>query len=347
MRRLTVDKGGVGERLDSYLAARIDHVSRQKVQKLIASGKILVNGEKVQSKYAVAEGDIVTVDWTPIPVKTALEPKPLDLNIIYEDYHIIVLNKPAGISVHPGAGEQGVTLVEGLLYHVGSLPVSEVSEDGYQDDMAWARPGIVHRLDKDTTGVMVAAKTDLAHRELSRQFQKKDQLKRQYCALLDGTLSQESFFYESYLGRDPRDRTRFQSITPDAFHELPLRQQGGYRFAKSMFHVDKVFGDRISYVKVRLFTGRTHQIRVHARALGAPVIGDPVYGRPLNLPKGIPGEVEGGLRRISRQLLHAEFIEFNHPITGETVSFQAPLPKDFNENLSTLYKFFINSQKLK
>ncbi len=335
-----VDGDGVGERLDSYLARRLEQTSRQKIQKLIKSGQIRVNNADVQVKYQVQEGDRVTIDWTPPPPESVLVPVEMPLDIIFEDTHVIVLNKPAGVSVHPGAGDTGPTLVQGLLHHVGVLPVSNAEETGFEDSLAWARPGIVHRLDKDTTGVMVAAKTDLAHRGLSQQFQAKETLKRQYCALLDGTLRETSFFYESYLGRDIQERTRFQSRTPEEFSAMPQKSQGGYRYAKSMFHVDKVFGERLSYVKVRLFTGRTHQIRVHAQALGAPIIGDVAYGRTLQLPKGFPQGVGQRLSGLKRQLLHAELIEFHHPVSGEVMSFTAPLPVDFAECLRELVKVF-------
>jgi 23S rRNA pseudouridine1911/1915/1917 synthase len=235
----------------------------------------------------------------------------MDLKILFEDDHIIVIDKPAGLAVHPGAGDTGPTLVQGLLYHVGPSGLGH-PQSGYEDPLASLRPGIVHRLDKDTSGVMVCAKSDRAHADLAKQFQDKKTLRREYGALLDGRLSQDDMVFESWLKRDPVTRVTFASS------KSPLP---GARYAKSHFRVEEVFLGRLSLVKVRLFTGRTHQIRVHAKDLGAPIIGDLVYHRPTVLPAQWPSSVRQAVTAISRQLLHARLLSFRHPLTQGEMAF--------------------------
>ncbi len=328
VRAITVGEGGDPRllgRLDIWLAANLEGVSRAKIQRMIAAGDVQVNGRKARAKDSLMAGDVVSVR-PEAPRPSSLEPVKMDLMILYEDDHIIVIDKPAGLSVHPGAGDTGPTLVQGLLYHVGDMGLGRPQSD-YEDPLANLRPGIVHRLDKDTTGVMVCAKSDRAHADLARQFQDKQTLRREYGALLDGCLKQIELVHESWLKRDPIARVTFASsasATP------------GARYAKSHFRVQEVFRGRLSLVRVRLYTGRTHQIRVHAKDLGAPIVGDLVYHRPTVLPTFFPPAIRQAVSAISRQMLHAKVLAFRHPLSQQEMCFEAEYPPDFKGVLDLL-----------
>ena len=323
-----------GERLDVYLAKRASGVSRAKIQQLIAVGAVSLNGKPTRAKERLTAGDEVKVTWAIAVAPSPLQPVAMPLVIMYEDDDLIVLNKPAGISVHPGAGDTGPTLVQGLLYHCGQLSA------GSSPEGAMVRPGIVHRLDKDTTGVMVCAKTDRVHAALAKQFQEKKTLRREYTALMDGAMQQNEVLYSSYLFRDPTNRLRFASMTEAAYGALSDRQRPSrVRLAKSLFTREALFGQRLTLGRVRLYTGRTHQIRVHAQALGLPIVGDPLYHRPIQLPLAFPSEIRAQVSKISRQMLHASELSFQHPISGEQCSFTAPLPEDFCDLLQVLAPF--------
>lgn len=332
-----VDADGHGRRLDLYLAGRAPAVSRAKLQKLIAAGAVLVNDRPVRAKDLLATGDRVRVRWPPAP-PVALEPVAMPLAILYEDDAVIVLDKPAGLTVHPGAGTKEPTLVAGLLHHCGHLgaPARFRAPGAVEDPTAWTRPGIVHRLDRDTSGVLVCAKTDRAHAHLTRQFHDKVRLQREYLALLDGTLAAEAVTHTSWLYRDPVNRLKFSSLSCADYSArlaaAPRRDGGplpGMRWARSHFYRQAVFGQRLTLARVRLDTGRTHQIRLHALDLRAPVVGDPLYHRPTQLPLGFSLEVRRQLAAVRRQLLHARLLVFEHPNTGEVMRFETPPPEDF------------------
>ena len=331
---LSITEDEAGRRLDLVLAARLGEVSRAKIQKLIARGAVTVNGVVVaRSKEPVGAGDVVELTWLEAE-PSPLTPVPMELDILYEDEQLLVLCKPAGITVHPGAGDNGATLVQGLLYHAGRLGQPEVT-----DPTAWLRPGIVHRLDKDTSGVMVVAKTDKAHAALARQFHDKTTLVREYAALLDGRMAQTEILYESYLHRDPRSRLKFASL-PVAGYRLLVQEKGreptGYRYARSLFKREQTYADRLTLARVRLFTGRTHQIRVHALSLGVPILGDQTYHRPTQLPQTFAPEIRAAVFGLSRQMLHARTLGFRHPVSGEAMHFEALYPPDFQEILALL-----------
>lgn len=327
-------------RLDAWLASELVNVSRSKVQEMIAAGLVRVNRVKVATgKNAVKEGDVIAYALLP-KAKSALEPVAMNLEILFEDEHLLVVNKPAGLSVHPGAGETGPTLVHGLLAHTKSLG-SSVSVEGDEEEQVHDRPGIVHRLDKDTTGLLVVAKTDQAHAHLSKQFHDKTNF-RQYVALLNGKMPEGEWVRESWLHRDPRDRTRFASMDMSDYlqkrdregHDLP-----GYRYARTLFKQEQSF-DHLTLASIRLYTGRTHQIRIHAKDMNAPVLGDQTYGRGLSeaFLATFPEKTRLKLKAVCRQMLHAWILGFEHPVSGKWIQFEAQLPADFSEILQLLQK---------
>ncbi len=318
-------------RLDVYLASALSGVSRSKAQEMIAAGLVSVNGQPVNSKFQVKTGDVIRFQ-TLAPVRSALEPINMHLDILFEDDVLLVLNKPAGVAVHPGAGEKGATIVNGLLYYCKNLGQGRSEDDEFDDSPE--RPGIVHRLDKDTTGVMVVAKTDMAHAHLSKQFHDKTNF-RQYVTLMNGPFPEGDWVRDSYLHRDPRERTRFASMDVNVYEHKKQREGGdplpGYRFARTVFKREALYGHLISLVSLKLHTGRTHQIRLHARDLGCPILGDQTYGKPpIALGRSIFNhDLELLLASIERQMLHAWVLGFTHPISGNWLQFEAPLPEDF------------------
>lgn len=330
---LTVDSVSNDERLDKWISVRLSGLTRSRIQRLIQSNDILVNGKASKIGGKLRLGDIVTV-FVPPPPPSHLTPKPLNLDIIYEDDAIVVINKPAGLVVHPGAGETGTTLVEGLLYHAGQLGDNFGPQGNF-------RPGIVHRLDKDTTGVMVCAKTTEALAKLAAQFAAKTN-DREYVAIVNGTLNVRELVYESYLFRDPKSRLRFASISIDEYHARfggMEHAPSGYRYAKSTFTREAVFGGRISLMSVRLSTGRTHQIRVHSCELGIGVVGDPIYGKAVVLPLHFDPLLRQQIGSIARQMLHARLLGIDHPTTGKRMEFMANVPADFEGLLDKLQRY--------
>jgi 23S rRNA pseudouridine1911/1915/1917 synthase len=332
-----LDEGRV--RLDLYLSRELHGLSRSKVQAMIEQGLVSVNGQAVHSKFQVKEGDKIQYgELTRAP--SLLEPTPMDLEILFEDDHLIVLNKASGIAVHPGAGETGVTLVHGLLHHSRALGRGSGEDDG-EDQQEPLRPGIVHRLDKETTGVMVVAKTDAAHAHLSRQFHDKTNF-RQYVALLNGPFPEGDWVRDSYLYRDPRERTKFASMDVAKYEHKKEREGGediqGFRFARTVFKREAQYRGVLSLVSLKLYTGRTHQIRIHARDLGCSIVGDQTYGKSLIcLGRELFDQVvEDQLKAVHRQMLHAWILGFQHPASGQWVQFEAPLPTDFAQLVQNL-----------
>ena len=293
----SVAAGDTGLRLDHYLVHRVSGMSRSAVGRLILSGHARVGGERVKAGYRLRAGDRVTVRFPPPPV-SRLVPEAVPFDILHEDDVLLVLVKPAGVVVHPGAGHQDGTLVHGLLHHCRHLPGLDP-----------ARPGIVHRLDKDTSGVMVVAKTEPALRALADQFRDRGVRKR-YQAILLRSPARESGRVAAAIVRHPVHRKKMMVTT-----------RGG-RHAATTWRVVERFASGACLAEVGIETGRTHQIRVHMASLGAPVMGDPLYG-------GHP-ERYGGLG-VRRQMLHASSLAFTHPASGVPLCFTAPLPTDMRQ----------------
>ncbi|MDQ2973866.1 MAG: RluA family pseudouridine synthase [Acidobacteriota bacterium] len=294
----TVTEADAGTRLDAYLAARIDGWSRARLQRLIDEQEVLVNGKLVKPSYKVTAKDEIEVELAP-PPSASFTPENIPLEIVYEDEEVIVVNKPAGLVVHPAAGIHSGTLANALAFHFQQL-----------SNAGSVRPGIVHRLDKDTSGLLVAAKTESSHENLADQFRAREVFKS-YVALVYGVVKQESGRIEQPIARDPRNRTRMAVVA-------------GGRGAVSLFKVRRRF-DSFTLLDVELKTGRTHQIRVHLAWLKHAVVGDELYsgGRDNNVQDV---QLRAQIRKLNRQFLHAEQLGFSHPRTGEQMRFTAPLP---------------------
>jgi 23S rRNA pseudouridine1911/1915/1917 synthase len=299
-REFTVSAELAGERLDVAACRLWSELTRARVKKLLADGHITVNGERRKANHRVRTGDTIHFLLPPLR-ETGLTPEAISLDVLYEDDHLLVINKPKGMVVHPAAGHSGGTMVNALLHHCGRL--SGISGE--------ARPGIVHRLDKDTSGVLVAAKNDAAHLALSRQF-REHTITREYVAIVHGAPAREQGTVEGAIARHRTDRKKMAIAPP-----------GKGRAAVTHFRILEEFRD-YTYLALRLETGRTHQIRVHLSALGHPVAGDPVYG-----PKR-PGF------KFAGQALHARLLRFTHPADGREMQFEAPPPEDFRQLLEHL-----------
>lgn len=310
--KLTVTDEACGARLDAYVAAHETQLSRAQVQQGIRAGWLTVNGQPAKAAYRVHVGDRIELS-VPAPQPAVAGPEPIPLQILYEDDWIVVIDKPAGLVVHPGSGNPAGTLVNALLHHCPRLSgVGGV-----------VRPGIVHRLDKDTSGVMVAAKNDLAHRGLAAQFSCHS-VDRRYRALVFGVMEQPAGTISAAVGRDRVDRKR-----------MTTRTRAG-RQAVTHWRVLTQW-EQLSLVEARLETGRTHQVRVHFASIGHGLVGDPVYGssrriRNLSGPKPVCDVLRG----VNRQLLHAGHLGFAHPATARRMVFQTPVPDDFRAVLDVL-----------
>lgn len=298
---LSVAEANEGQRLDAFLAEQIDGWSRARLQRLIEDSDVLVNGHAVKSSYKLHLNDEIEVELTPA-LSTAFAPENIPLDIVYEDDDLIVVNKPAGIVVHPAAGVSSGTLANALAFHFQQLSTSG----------GVARPGIVHRLDKGTSGLMVVAKTESAHENIADQFRDREIFKS-YVALVHGQVEKRTGEIDQPIARDRGNRTRMAVV------------RGG-RPAISIYRIRKRF-DRFTLLNVELKTGRTHQIRVHLAWLKHPVVGDEAYGSGRD--KTIPDiRIRNEVARLGRQFLHAEQLGFRHPGTGERVQFSAPLPAE-------------------
>ncbi|MBD2104504.1 RluA family pseudouridine synthase [Leptolyngbya sp. FACHB-261] len=292
-----------GERLDRWLAEQLPDLSRSRIQKLIEQGQVRLNGQVCNKKDLVQVGDQVDLSL-PEPEPLAIEPETMPLSILYEDDQLLVIDKPVGLVVHPAPGHSSGTLVNGLLAHC---------QDSLSGIGGVQRPGIVHRLDRDTTGVMVVAKTDAAHRSLQAQIQAKT-ARREYLGVIYGCPRTEAGSVSAPLGRHPVDRKKM-AVVPEA--------EGG-RQAVTHWRIQERLGN-YTLLHFDLETGRTHQIRVHAAYMGHPIVGDPVYASGKTLGVNLPG-----------QALHAWRLSFQHPTTREALSFEAPLPGPFLTLLQVL-----------
>jgi 23S rRNA pseudouridine1911/1915/1917 synthase len=311
---IVVPAGKKRERLDMFLVNHVENATRNKVQRAIKGGAVLVNGRTVRPSHPVSPGEIIHVTLPKPPPQEAL-PEEIPLDILYEDADVIVVNKPAGMVTHPAYGNHTGTLVNALLHHCGQL--SSANEP--------VRPGIVHRLDKQTSGLMVVAKTDVAHAHLARQFARRT-IERQYQAIVWGRFRAPEGLIEADLGRSRSDRKKMAVIT-------------GGKPAATEYRVLREFS-YLTLLALKLRTGRTHQIRVHLAHVHHPVFGDPTYnGRHIVAGPGSHSqrnEVQRLLKRIDRQALHARTIGFVHPVTGKTLTFDSALPADMQAVLAML-----------
>lgn len=297
---LTCDRSG--ERLDAFLSRALPEISRSAAQKLIAEGNVLLDGKPAKKNDRLEPGQTVSVT-IPEPKPVDVAPTEMQLDIVYEDEDVAVINKPKGLVVHPAAGHQDDTLVNGLLYAMGD------SLSGINGEL---RPGIVHRIDKDTSGLLAIAKNDLAHAVLASQL-KDHTMARTYEAIVCGNLKEDSGTVDAPIGRHPTDRKKMcvtqRNSKPAVTHWEVVKRYRGY-----------------THIRCRLETGRTHQIRVHLAYIGHPILGDTVYGAK----KPVPG--------LTGQCLHATALEFIHPATGKKISLTCPLPEEFTRMLEKLQR---------
>lgn len=287
-------------RLDKYLAEQFPEQTRSYLQKLIKEGEVLVNGKTVKAGFQLSKGNEVSVN-IPEPKELDVEPQKMDLDIVYEDEDVILINKPKGMVVHPAPGHTTDTLVNGLLYHC---------KDNLSGINGVARPGIVHRIDRDTTGILIVCKNDMSHNSIAAQL-KEHSITRRYRALVHGNVKQDQGTVEGAIGRHPVDRKKMaineRNGKPAVTHYTVLERFGNY-----------------TLIECVLETGRTHQIRVHMTSIGHPLVGDEVYG-----PAKCPFKLQG-------QCLHAMVLGFIHPRTGEYMEFSAQLPEYFEDLLRKL-----------
>ena len=301
---ITVKTSESGQRIDTFLAGKTG-ITRSQIQKLMEKGDVLVNGVPVSPNYRVRGGDGVTLS-SPEKEAEGLVPEPIPVEILYEDEHIVVVNKPAGMVVYPAAGHGHGTLMNALAYHCSRLAVVGGP----------LRPGVVHRLDRDTSGVMVVALDDAAYYSLVRQFRERT-ISRKYSTIVFGNISADTGEIALPIGRSGSDRKK-----------MSTRVRRG-KEAVTRWKVLERFGSA-TLLEARLGTGRTHQIRVHFSSIGHPVLGDRTYGRKT--------EIESGKKKVSfpRQMLHAELLGFTHPASGAYMEFSSPLPRDMRDVLGAM-----------
>ena len=309
MQTLTIDAGEAGERLDVIVARRLPELSRAQAQRLIKGGHIVVDGRAVKPRFAVTPGQQIAVSIPP-PQPAGVVPQEIPLDIRYEDGDVIVVNKPAGMVVHPGAGRREGTLVNALLAHCKDL-------SGIGGEL---RPGIVHRLDKDTSGLIVAAKNDFAHASLAAQLKART-AGRRYLALVWGRPHKEHFVLRTLFGRHPGHRVMMAVL------DAQRAEKPGTREAVTEVRVRDHLGP-LTLIEARLHTGRTHQIRVHMAYVGHPVVGDPTYGGKRQKAElaALDPEARRLIAALPGQALHAYYLAFDHPRTGERMELTADPP---------------------
>ena len=301
---LSVASEDSGERIDKYLSGKLTEYSRSYLKGLIDEGKVMVEGKPVKSSFKVTEGINISISIPPVK-EAEIIPENIPLDILYEDEDVILINKPKGMVVHPAAGHYTGTLVNALMYHC---------RDNLSGINGELRPGIVHRIDMDTTGVIIACKNDISHRIIAEQL-KEHSIKRKYQAIVYGAFKDEEGRIEGSIGRSKTDRKKM-AIIPDG--------KPAVTHYKVIRNYTSSNGNNFAHIECELETGRTHQIRVHMTSIGHPLVGDEVYGVAKN-----PFKLDG-------QALHAEMLGFVHPRTGEYMEFHAPLPEYFSKLLTKL-----------
>ncbi|HYL97457.1 MAG TPA: RluA family pseudouridine synthase [Blastocatellia bacterium] len=306
---ITVRDSDSGARLDAFLASRLPSISRTKIQRFIDEGDVLVENRVAKPSLRLKAGNQIEID-IPEPEPVSLIPEPIALDIVYEDADLIVVNKPAGLVVHPGAGNQTGTLANGLVFHFNEL----------SETAGHIRPGIVHRIDKETSGLLVIAKNDAAHENLSNQFRDR-QVFKLYVALVYGRISDSHGEIDASIGRSSRNRTK-----------MAVLRGGAGRTALTVFEVESRFND-FTLINVQIKTGRTHQIRVHMAHIGHPVVGDQTYGAGRERFVRDPS-VRTRIQSLGRHFLHAAELHFAHPKSGSALRFTAPLPPELIDFLA-------------
>jgi len=340
LRTFRVGAPSAGTRLDLFLAAACSDLSRSRIQKLIADGSVRVDGGPARRAHHVRVGEEVTVEIAE-PREVPLEAEAIPLSVLYEDGDLLAIDKPPGLVVHPAPGHPSGTLVNALLHHVRDLA-------GIGGEL---RPGIVHRLDRDTSGVLLVAKTDRAHQLISRQMRKRT-MRKEYLALVAGVPRVRKGEVSLPIGRDPKDRKRMKAFrrtdmaspsrageamnswraASGATGEAPA----GTREARTLYAIEREWPALgLTLLRCRLVTGRTHQIRVHLAAAGLPIVGDPVYGR-ARFPKVRDAVLRKALEDFPRQALHAERAAFHHPTTQEMIEIVSPVPEDMLDLLEAI-----------
>jgi 23S rRNA pseudouridine1911/1915/1917 synthase len=313
--QVEVSEASVGERLDRFLTDALDTLSRNRILPLIKSGMVLRDGKAVtDAARRVRAGEIYHLT---IPAATEPDPEPEDipLNVVFEDEHLIVINKPAPMVVHPAAGNWTGTLVNALLFHCG---------DSLSGIGGIKRPGIVHRIDKETSGLMVVAKTDAAHQGLARLFETHN-IERMYKAVAWGRLYPTSGDIDKNIGRDPHNRKRMTALA------------SGGKTAFTHYELEENYNDIACLLQCRLKTGRTHQIRVHMAHIGHPLVGDPVYTRSKpSRTKSLSETRQNIIKNFQRQALHAQTLGFVHPVTDKPLKFEVDLPSDMKSLIAAL-----------
>ena len=306
-RTITVPEESAGARLDRFLASVLGDQSRSQIQRLIKEGRIRVGDREAKPNQAIKVGQAISID-IPAPVDPTPLPEPLPLRILYQDRDVIVIDKPAGMVVHPAAGHEGGTLVNALLHHV-----TDLSGIGGEK-----RPGIVHRLDRGTSGLMVVAKNDRAHEALARQFRDRE-VEKEYAALVWGEVM-AGHRIDAPIGRDPANRKRMSA-------KARRSREAVTRIVRA-----EHLGRALTLVRVAIYTGRTHQIRVHLSAIGHPIVGDSLYG---GVRRRVPGDLRA-VAHLERPFLHAARLVFAHPEDGRRMQFESPLPDDLQRVLDEL-----------
>ncbi|MGH9399235.1 MAG: RluA family pseudouridine synthase [Thermoanaerobaculia bacterium] len=310
IRRFQVGAPSAGTRLDLFLVSACGDLSRSRIQKLIEEGAARASGKPAKRSHVVRAGEVVEIE-VPEPRPATIEPEAIALSILYEDDDLLAIDKPPGLVVHPSPGHFSGTLVNALLHHVRD----------FKGVGGQLRPGIVHRLDRDTSGVLLVARTDRAHASLSRQMKKRS-MGKEYLALCAGVPRVRKGEVAFAIGRDPRDRKKMKAFKSS--EPVPA----GARDARTLYEIEREwFALGLTLLRCRLVTGRTHQIRVHLAAAGLPVVGDPVYGRP-RYERLRDAALKAKLVAFPRQALHAERICFRHPATNDPLTIAAPIPED-------------------
>lgn len=317
------EPGDNGKRLDAYLSEKIENWSRARLQKLIDEADVLVNGKKVKSSYKLRPNDEIEVELTETLVEK-FEPENIPLDIVYEDDSFIVINKPADLVVHPGAGVASGTMANAIAYHLG-IKNSDLNFEKDLDEKSKiqnlkSKIGIVHRLDKNTSGLIVVAKNESVHEDLSKQFRRREVFKS-YLALVHGRIETQIGKIEAAMGRDPRQRTKMAVL------------KGG-REALTLWTVRERFS-KFTLLDVEIKTGRTHQIRVHLASIKHPVVGDETYNAGRDKTVNDP-VIRKAVEELNRFFLHAEKLSFTHPVTREKMNFHAPLPAELVNLLKLL-----------